>query len=323
MKWKPFSAQGKVWVMRRPLAATLALAASLALAACGDDGDAGQAGGSASPGAGPRVVAGFYPLEFLARRVAGPQAQVTSLAQPGVEAHDLELTPQQVAGLGSADLVLLLKGFQPAADDSAAQEAPDRTLDLSTVEPLLQGYVPLEEGELHEDEKGADPHVWLDARRYANLAQAVADALAERDPARAETYRTNAGLLRQQLQTLHEEYAAGLATCARRDLVTSHNAFGYLARAHSLQQLAVAGLTPEEDPSPARLAEVTRLAKDRKVTTIFFEEAASAKVAQTLASEVGAKAAVLSALESAPEQGDYFTVMRANLATLRAALSCS
>ena len=299
--------------MHRSTSLALTALLALGLAGCSDDAPADDR---------PTVVVGFYPLQLLAERIGGDRVRVVSLAAPGAEPHDLELTPAQVAEVSDADLVLHLSGFQPAVDDAVEQEASDRALDVAEVEPLEKGFVPVEDGELHEDEAGDDPHVWLDPERYARLATAVSARLAQVDPEGGDAYRAGAAALRTDLTTLDVEMAAGLRTCARKDLVTSHNAFGYLARAYGLQQIAVTGLTPEDEPSPGRLAEVTDLAKRRGVTTVFFETQVSPKVAESLARAVGARTAVLEPLETAPEEGDYLTAMRANLTALRAALGC-
>lgn len=114
--------------------------------------------------------------------------------------------------------------------------------------------------------------------------------------------------------------------CPRKAPVSTRtcgSTLGYLADRYGLEQVALAGLSPEAQPSPARLAEVTTYARANGVTTIFFEELVSPKTAESLASEVGATAAVLSPLESPPEQGDYVTAMRANLDALRTALDCT
>lgn len=302
-------------VGRALLALGLALGLATAAVACG--------GAAKRPSGQVRVVAAFYPLQYVLERVGGDAVTVTGLTAPGVEPHHLELTPKQVAGLGEADLVVVLDGFQPAVDDAVGQEAADRMLDVAQVAPLEQGFAPIEEGELQEDERGADPHVWLDPRRLADIGDALADRLAEVDPDDASAYRDRAAGLRSDLTALDAEFRAGLRRCARKELVTSHNAFGYLARAYGLDQIGITGLTPEEEPSPRRLAEVVDLARARHVTTIFFEDLVSPKVAESLAREVGARAAVLSPLESPPDDGDYITAMQTNLAALRSALGCA
>lgn len=296
----------------------LLLLAVLVLSGCG-------AGASADDGRA-RVVASFYPLQFLAERIGGPAVQVQGLTRPGAEPHDLELTPRQVGDVEKADLVVYLRDFQPAVDEAVDAEtgsgADSRALDAGAVTPLAQGYTAVEDGERAEG-SGADPHVWLDPTRMRALATAVADRLVAVAPGDAAGIRTRAAELDGQLQQLDADFRSGLATCARRDLVTSHNAFGYLAQAYGLVQVGITGLVPDEEPTPRRLAEVADYARRAGVTTIFFEETVSPKTAESLAREVGARAAVLSPLEAPPEQGDYLTAMRTDLAALRTALGCS
>ena len=301
--------------MRTATVAALGLLVGLSLTSCGAE-EPGPADSRLA------VTAAFYPYEFLAQRVGGEDVQVTGLTTPGTEPHDLELTPRQVAALGSSDLVVFADGFQPAVDDAVQQQAPDLGFDVHAVSPLVDGYVPLEDGELEPEEEGADPHVWLDPTRYAGIATALAARLSELRPERAAAFADRARLLGEELAVLDRELAAGLAQCERRELVTSHNAFGYLASRYDLQQIAVTGLTPDAEPTPRRLAEVQSLAEERGVTTIFFEDLVSPRTAESLARDVGAEAVVLSPLEGPPETGDYLTAMRTTLATLRTALDC-
>jgi zinc transport system substrate-binding protein len=297
------------------LAAPLLVAAALALSACG--------GAQAETGS-ERVsaVVGFYPYAFVTERVGGDDVDVTDLTEAGGEPHDLELTPRQVGAVGEADLVVYSAGFQPAVDEAVEQSAEDRALDvLSTVE-LRDGEGHEEEG--HEEEHASgDPHVWLDPVRLATIATAVADRLAEVDPDSAADYRARAAELEDELAVLDAELREGLSSCERSEIVTSHDAFGYLAEAYGLEQVAVAGLSPEDEASPRRLAEVAAQAEAAGVTTIFFEESVSPKVAESLAREVGATATVLSPLEVAPDSGDYPSAMRENLERLRTALACA
>lgn len=281
---------------------------------------------SAAAGDGKlQVVAAFYPLQFVAEQVGGQNVEVKNLVKPGAEPHDLELSPKQVAQVGDADLVLYLHDFQPAVDQAVTDQAKDKSLDAATVAPLRDGFVPLEEGELHEDEKGKDPHIWLDPTRLAGVADAVAEKLGQLDPDNAAQYTENAEEVGTRLTALDDEYKQGLANCRQKTFVVSHNAFGYLAERYGLTQLAITGLTPEEEPSAARLAEVTKFAEDNNVKVIFFETLVSPKISQTLANEIGAKAEVLDPIEGleAGSKEDYFSVMQSNLAALRGALACT
>ncbi|MFF3856833.1 metal ABC transporter substrate-binding protein [Micromonospora sp. NPDC002575] len=321
-------------MLRRPtvrvLAAATALVALGAATACSDDGTAGVDPQRVD------VAAAFYPLQFVAERVGGDAVRVTNLTKPGAEPHDLELTPSQVGEVNQAELVVYLKGFQPAVDEAIAQSGGDRAFDVAGVQPLLAasagGHDHEGEGagqEEHADEKGnggRDPHLWLDPTRLAGVADQLAERLGRADPERAADYTARAKTLRAELEKLDAEFAAGLKSCQRREIVVSHTAFGYLAERYQLEQVGITGLTPETEPSPQRLAEVAEEAREHGATTIFFETLVSPKVAETIAREVGAKTAVLDPLEGLSADGggqDYLSVMRTNLQTLRTALSCS
>jgi zinc transport system substrate-binding protein len=278
-----------------------------------------------------RIVAGFYPFQFLAEQVAGDRATVTGLAAPGAEPHDLELTARQVATIAEADLVLYLSGFQPAVDAAVSEQARGDTLDVATVVELsaLSAGAHLHDGEQgdHEAETGGDPdpHVWLDPVRFGTVADALAERLGAIDTAHADAYAARAAQLRRGLADLDEQYAQALAPCLRREIVVSHAAFGYLAQRYDLEQIAVAGLTPDTEPTPARLAEVIEEARAHGATTVFFETLVSSQVAEVIADEVGVGTAVLDPIEglSAGGTGDYFSLMRENLVTLTSALECA
>jgi zinc transport system substrate-binding protein len=310
---------------RRLLATAAAVLLAGAAAGCGDD----QAGGFDADGR-LDVVTAFYPLQFLSERIGADAVVVTQLTKPGAEPHDVELNTRQVADISDAGLVVYLKGFQPAVDEAVEQEARDRSLDVgSTVELLAAGAE--EEHEAGEPEhaepehaEGAtDPHVWLDPVRFATIAEKLAERLGRADPDRAAGYTERAATLRRELTALDTEYATALKTCARREIVTSHTAFHYLAARYRLTEVGITGISPESEPSPQRLARVAEQAKATGTTTIFFETLVSPKVAETIAREVGARTAVLDPLEGLTQPGtDYFSVMRSNLAALTTALGC-
>ncbi|TKK89005.1 zinc ABC transporter substrate-binding protein [Herbidospora galbida] len=285
-------------------------------AACG--------GTTAAESGKPVVDAAFFPLQWLVEKVGGPDVTVEGLTKPGVEPHDLELTPQQVAGVGKASLVVYVKGVQPAVDEAVAQHAADRGFDAASAVPKIDAPHDehAEEEEHGHEELFYDPHIWLDPSRMATLATALGGRLAEIDPAHEAAYKERAKKTAAELGDLDFKMATGLMRCANRTIVTAHTAFGYLANRYKLEQVGIGGIDPDAEPSPARLAEAARIAKEKKVTTIFTEELVSPKVAEVLASEVGAKTAVLNPLESPPQGGDYISGMTANLTELRTALGC-
>ena len=279
-----------------------------AVAGCGGGGDDAE---------GLTVVASFYPLAEAAARIGGPDVRVRNLTPAGSEPHDLELTPDQVDAVEDADVVLYVGGgFQPAVQE-VAERRGEGAVDLLTA-------LPPEEREGDD----ADPHFWLDPTLLARAVGAVEQALAAADPAAAGGFEARAGDYRSQLGRLDEELRAALAPCPRRDIVTSHAAFHYLARRYDLVQVPIAGLSPGAEPDPARLSDLVDLIEERGVTTVFYETLVSPDVAETLAREAGVDAAVLDPIEGLSQDdaeagADYATVMRRNLDALRRALGCA
>jgi len=270
------------------------------------------------------VVASFYPLAEAASKVGGDLVSVQNLTPPGVEPHDLELAPDDIEAIANADVIVYLGGgFQPAVEDALAEAEHAVTVDA--LNAVATNAAPASEA---EEGLTVDPHVWLDPARFEEIVRAVTDGLAKADPANEATYAANAQAYVAQIAALDQEFRAGLSDCERTTIVTSHEAFGYLADAYGLTQVGILGLSPEAEPDPRRLAELRDLVEREGVTTIFAEELVSPKVAETLASEAGVQVAVLNPIESltdAQERAgeDYLSLMRENLDTLRRALDCA
>lgn len=318
-----------------------------ALSACStSDAADGSSGGKL------KVTASFYPMQFLAERIGGEHVAVTSLTKPGVEPHDLELTPRQTGSISESDYVLYLKGIQPAVDDAIKQSGVKNTVDAATLTALEDhsseassddhGHEGEEghedehgheeeaheehsegDGHNHGEEGGADPHIWLDPVKYAEVAKGVGKSLEKADPDHAADYRKNTEALVGELGKLNTAYETGLKNTATKTFITTHSAFGYLAERYGLTQQGIAGIDPEAEPSPARIQEIHTIAEKEKATTVFFETLASDKTARTLAKDTGLKTDVLDPLEGITEKSegaDYIEVMESNLTALQKAL---
>lgn len=273
------------------------------------------------------VVASFYPMQFLAEEIGGTHVSVSTLTKPGVEPHDLELSPRQIGGLGDADYVLYLKGIQPAVDDAIKLSGSTHSVDaakLTTLEDHGTETGGDEHGHDHKGEgAGADPHIWLDPVKYAEVAKGVGASLEKTDPGHAADYRKNTDALVKRLDALNTAYETGLKNTATKTFITTHSAFGYLAERYGLVQEGIAGIDPEAEPSPARIQEIHTIAKKTKATTVFFETLASDKTAKTVAADTGLRTDVLDPLEGITDKSkgaDYFEVMQSNLAALQKAL---
>ena len=298
-------------------------------AACAAGAGGGGAGGGDDKVA---VIGSFYPMAWVAQRVAGSAASVTTLTKPGAEPHDLELTPRQIVDVARADLIVYIKGLQPAVDQAIDQHAKDKAVDAVALVRTLPVSGTTNAGARGSGGSGQshgrgarDPHLWLDPGRLATVATTVANRLTASDPGHAATYQANARALVADLHTLAGAFATGLHACRQKVIVTSHAAFAYLAERYGLTQVSVAWIDPQAEPSPARLAALTGEIHRTGATTVFTETLASPKVAQTLAREAGARTAILDPVEGLPagSKGDYLSIMRQNLQTLRSALGCS
>lgn len=265
------------------------------------------------------VLASFYTMADFAGKVAGERAEVINLLPAGGDPHDWEPSAKDMAKLEQADLLVINgTGFEHWVQDVVPTLANQALTVVDTTAPLA-----LPEAQSGQEQ---DPHVWLSPVWASAQLGVIRDALVQADPQGSAEYNANCEAAQVAFAALDSEYRTALAALPKKEIVVAHAAFGYLCEEYGLTQLAVSGLSPEGEPDPAQMADVIRYATDHQVRVIFFERAASAKVAETIAREIGATTAVLDPLENLDpaEQaagGDYCTVMRENLQQLKAALA--
>ncbi|WP_458118921.1 metal ABC transporter substrate-binding protein [Paenibacillus sp. Z6-24] len=331
------------------LPAVFILGMSTVLAGCGNDSPSTS---GTTPGQGStdklQIVTSFYPMQEFTSKIAGDLADVQVLVPPGTEPHDWEPTPQDIAKITEADMVVYngagLESWMTQVQDAVGTSGP-KMVEASKDIQVMDGYSEEEEHageeeahageEAHDhaaekghdhDHGGMDPHVWLSPMQAQTEVRNIETALSELAPDHAADFKKNADAYLAELKQLDEDYKTNLSNTKRKDFITQHTAFGYLARDYGLTQVGISGLSPEEEPTAAKMAEVVDFAKQNNVKTIFFETLVSSKVADTIANEVGAETAVLNPLEGlTSEQAaageDYISVMRENLAALTKALN--
>lgn len=284
------------------------------------------------------ITTAFYPLTYLVTEIGAGNVFVTDLTPPGGDAHGVELSPREVADMQSADAVFYVATMSPAIDDAVTSSGAP-AVELGQFADLLESDH-MHEGEIvaeHHDEENhdghdhdghdhgvLDPHFWTDPGRMVLVAQAVTDELVRLDPAHEAEYRAAGETVVAELTALDADFAAALnpAQCELSSFVVTHEAFGYLAHEYGLTQIGIAGIDPELEPSPARIAQIRELTQAAGITTIFTTTDGEAKVAQAVAAETGTVAATLNAAAAAPEQGDYLSIMKDNLAALTESMGC-
>lgn len=276
-----------------------------------------------------QVVASFYPLAEFARHVGGNLVQVQTVVPAGSEPHDYEPTPQDVVGVHNASVFIYNGGGVDSWADKIAPELMQKGVRVINISDHVSHLAnPSIEGKAAEEPEGPfDPHFWLDPVLAQEQVKVISEALIAVDPEHAVTYTAQSEAYIAQLQSLDQEYQSGLASCVRRDIVTSHAAFGYLAKRYNLTPINISGISPEEEPAPRTLSEIAQIAKQKNIKYIFFETLVSPKLAQTIALEIGAKTIAFNPLEGITDEErqagkDYLSLMRDNLQSLRIAMEC-
>lgn len=293
-----------------------------------------------------------YPLTYFTERIGGNLVQVKSIYPTGSNEHTFDPTQKDMMNLADADLFFYigmgLEGFVDNAKKTLANEQVELIATSNSVsdKELVQEQSHEEEGtdeDAHEDEDkhgheneavenhddhdhgDIDPHLWISPTISIKLAQSIQDSLIEQDPANEETYTKNFEALQTELEALDTKFQEMANNVPNKTFFVSHAAFGYLAGAYGLEQVAIAGLNSQDEPSQKELTEIVELAKEKQIKTILFEQNVSSNLAKVIQSEVGAESAILHNLsvltkEDIQNQETYFTLMENNLETLEKAL---
>ncbi len=255
----------------------------------------------------PQVYTSFYAMYDFARAVAGDQADVINLVPVGTEPHDWEPTAGDIAKLNGADLFVYNGNGMESWTEKVVKTLPENVKSVNTSKAAAV-------------QNQSDPHVWLDPENAKAQAGAIKDALIAIDPEHESTYHTNYDIFSSKLDTLDRDYKQTVSGFSSKEIVVSHEAYGYLCRAYGLTQVPVEGLSGDSDPSPAKMAEIVTFIKEHQIKYIFFEELGGRKVVDTIAKETGAQVLVLNPFEGDTQGRDYFTVMEENLKNLETAL---
>ncbi|PFO09620.1 zinc ABC transporter substrate-binding protein [Bacillus sp. AFS076308] len=274
-----------------------------------------------------QIVTTFYPMYYFAQKVAGSSANVELLIPNGVEPHDWEPTANDMAKIQDSDLFIYNSRYFETWTEKVFKSINDPNLKVIEASNgiELMDALDSEEEDNHEHTSSKDPHVWLSPVLAQKEVDNIAKALEQADPKNKDKFQKNAAALNSELTDLDSLYKETIDKAKKKEFVTQHAAFGYLAKQYGLTQIPIAGLSPDVEPTLGKLAELTDLTKKKNVKIIYFEELTSSKVADTLAKEIGAKTEVLNPLEGLTkkeqEKGlDYIDVMKNNLESLKLSL---
>ncbi len=302
------------------------------------------------------VITTFYPVYAFTAAIGGEDANVINLLPTGVEPHEWTPKSQDIVNTSKAQLFLYngagLEGWVPNFLKSLNSDTQVKSVAVSEGVTLLtadgddgHGHG-AEHDEEHADEHAdehtdehsdketateevadhhVDPHTWVSPKSAMIMAENIKNSLVEADPAHQAAYEERYEELHAKLVTLDQHFTEELSKVPNKEIVVSHQAFGYLARDYGLTQHAIMGLSPDAEPTGQDIVNLAKLVKDEGIKYIFFEELVSDKLAKTLASEAGVETMVLNPVEGLTKEqvdngDDYFTLMEKNLQNLLIAL---
>lgn len=326
----------------RPLLVAL-LFFTLVLAGCNTASSPASQQENASPAPDKiKVYTSIYPLYDFAGKIGGDKIELINLVPAGAEPHDFEPSTRQIAEISKAELFIYNgAGLEHYLDTlkEALKGTPIILVNTSAGLDLLksehededehhdheQEAASLEPHDEEHDHGGLDPHIWLSPGNAGKQGEAIMQALTQIDPGNQEFYEKNYASFKAELVKLDNEYRDTLSKCKKKDIVVSHQAFGYLARDYGLNQIPVRGLNAEAEPTPGKMKEIINTVKEHDIKYIFFESLISPKVSEAIAREVQAETLVLNPIGGLTEKElqagqDYFSIMRENLANLQTAL---
>ncbi len=280
-----------------------------------------------------KVIASFFPMYEFTRHVAGNRADVSVFIPIGEEPHGWEPPTQQIQDVQNSQLFIYngagMEAFIPAFLSTgnfpnttfvrASQGIQMQNADVAHMNP--------DEAKPVIEQGGKDPHVWNDPILAQQEVRNIANAIEKADPANTQYYETNANAYIAKLAKLDQDIKSGLSNCQTHTFVSFHNAFNYFSQRYNLTDYWIYGIAPEAEVAPQDLARVENTAKQNNVKTIFSEDLADPKLAQSLAADIGATTRVLSPLEGIndTEQKEGVTFVDKwyqNLDSLKAALEC-
>jgi zinc transport system substrate-binding protein len=268
------------------------------------------------------VTTSFYPLYYFTSQIGGDKILVKNITPPGAEPHDYDISTKDLITIQQSKLLILqAQDFEPWG------EKIKNSLGKNSVKVIFASEGLVSDEIIKSDQKTIDPHIWLDPKLAKKEVENIEEALSSVYPEFAPFFKLNREKLEKKLDDLDGEFKSQLSLCKENTFVTSHEAFGYLAHAYGLQQVAIAGFSPEEEPTAQNLVALTNFVRSHNIRYVFFENLVSPKLAETLAGELGIKTLDLNPLEGLTvedlNQGkNYFTEMKKNLTNLKTALAC-
>ncbi|MDO5755322.1 MAG: zinc ABC transporter substrate-binding protein [Tissierellia bacterium] len=262
------------------------------------------------------VYTSFYPLEYMAERIAGGKIKVHNIMALGASVHGWEPTAKDMAGLSDADLLIINGlGLEPWLDDVRGSVSTTIIDSSNGVDAIVLQEEDHDHGD--HDHGEYDPHIWLAPKNAIIQSENIKNAFVDLVPEEKEYFEKNFEELTMELEGLDAQFAHSVGDF-NAYIIVPHEAFGYLARDYGFKQVPIEGIHSDTEPDLQKMTELTDFAKDHHISTVFYEEGDSPKIPQAIAKEIGADIEGISTIEARTQEQidaeqDYLTIMKENI----------
>ncbi|MCR8850908.1 metal ABC transporter substrate-binding protein [Rossellomorea sp. SC111] len=326
--------------MKKHLFISIIFILSMFLSACNQaNKTTGNNGSQSEEGESISIMTSLYPLQYFAERIGGALVKVEALLPPGSDAHTFEPTSKDMISIAESDLFIYnglgMESYAEKITHSLKNEDTIMVEATKGVDVIASSHGHSEEGEQEEDGAGHeeehhhgdyDPHVWLDPNRAIGLAENIRNALIDLQPEHKDTFNQNFDELKKDLESIDTEFTSLAQQSDHPEILVSHAAYGYWEDAYGIEQLAVAGLSPTDEPSQKELKEIIETAKEHSIHYVIFEQNVTTRVAEIIRKEINAKPLKVHNLSVLTESDienneNYLSLMKKNIKTLEQAMN--
>lgn len=279
-----------------------------------------------------KIFTTIYPLQFIVEEIAGDTMVAETVYPPGVDEHTYEPTSKDITDIADGEAFIYIGAGLEAFASTAAGALENQDVELIEIGKHEELFISSGETDDHEDEShqhdhgDLDPHIWLDPLRMIDIAEIVTDELIEINPDGKVLYEENLAALKDEFTKLDSEFQQVISSKTNKKVLVTHAAFGYWEERYGLEQIAIHGISTENEPSQKSLIEIIETANEYGIKHVIYEQNVTTRVSEIIQDEIGAESLIIHNLsvlteEDIAEERDYFSIMRDNLEVLDEAMN--
>lgn len=265
------------------------------------------------------IYTSIYPIEYAVEQIGGKTVHTESIYPPGVDAHSYEPPTKKMTSLATADAFFYLGADMEAIAETAADALKSERVNLMELGKHKELFAASSDQAVTDNDP--NPHIWLDPLRMINMAELIQNKLIQLNPDEKDLYKKNFAALKKDLLALDERFTETLEAKENKKILVSHAAYGYWEERYGIEQIAIRGITSNDEPSQKNLTSITKQAKANHLDYVLLEQNNSDHIADIIRDQLDAKVEHIHNLEVLTDNDidnheDYFSLMRHNLNVL-------